>query len=53
MKQPINKLPNQSNKKQANKTVFEEKIEKIKQAYSSTPDYIDKTTKELMQKYNL
>lgn len=53
MKSQKKQLQSQSQKKQVNKTALEQKIETIKNLYDSFPNYIDKSTKDLLIKYNL
>ena len=53
MKNPKKQLQSQNQKKQPDKTRLEQEIRKIKNLYDSFPSYIDKSTKDLVVKYNL
>ena len=53
MKNQKKQTPNQNPKKQMDKSETEKKIEKIKNLYDFFPNYIDKSTKNLLLKYNL
>lgn len=53
MKSQKKQLYLQAQKNKANKTGFSQKIQRIKNLYDKFPDYIDKSTRDLLIKYNL
>ena len=53
MKQQKKQPQKQNLKNQLNKRRFSQKLEKLKSLYDSFPNYIDKSEKDLLIKYNL